>query len=236
MSLCVHSLRGTAWGSNSFLPLSQSRLLFVARSCGNLSSGTVTLGWGAWCGSGSPRSWDTPSKFLSTTHGWGASLFHVCAPPTSLDGCGFFNSVVVRLPFNKISDGSEWWLFYILVIILMWMWEEESHVCLCCHLDQKEIFQFFHFVLSWISLYAFLRVKSWRGSHSYTCFWVFRAFFWVYIVPLGCVLCIANEWTKLFFGCKQLVDCMWYFPSFRKLLSDAESQKKKKQWIVKDTS
>ena len=25
----------------------------------------------------------------------------------SLDGCGFFNSVVVRLPFNSISDGSE---------------------------------------------------------------------------------------------------------------------------------
>ena len=25
---------------------------------------------------------------------------------TSLDGCGFFNSVVVRLPFNLISDSS----------------------------------------------------------------------------------------------------------------------------------
>ena len=25
----------------------------------------------------------------------------------SLDGCVFFNSIVVRLPFNSISDGSE---------------------------------------------------------------------------------------------------------------------------------
>ena len=30
----------------------------------------------------------------------------ICAPPTSLDGCGFFNSVIVRLPFNLISLGS----------------------------------------------------------------------------------------------------------------------------------
>ena len=28
-------------------------------------------------------------------------------PPTSQDGCGFFNSLVVRLPFNVIPDGSE---------------------------------------------------------------------------------------------------------------------------------
>ena len=29
------------------------------------------------------------------------------APPTNLDGCGFFNSIVVWLPFNLISDGFE---------------------------------------------------------------------------------------------------------------------------------
>ena len=29
------------------------------------------------------------------------------APPNGVDGSGFFNSVVVRLPFNSISDGSE---------------------------------------------------------------------------------------------------------------------------------
>ena len=35
--------------------------------------------------------------------GCGASLLSVCTPPTSLDGYGFFNSVVVRLLFIFIS-------------------------------------------------------------------------------------------------------------------------------------
>ena len=35
------------------------------------------------------------------------SWFHVCTSPTGLDGCGFFSSVVVRLPLDSISDGSE---------------------------------------------------------------------------------------------------------------------------------
>ena len=45
------------------------------------------------------------------------SVFCVCTTPTSVDGCGFFSSVVVRLPFNLISEGVERWLFSILVII-----------------------------------------------------------------------------------------------------------------------
>ena len=84
-----------------FLPPTQSLLVFAARSCGDLSSwhwnpGLGSLLWG----------WDSlyltyPSwTFLSTTHGCGTSLFCICAPPTSLDGCGFFNSVIVRLLFN----------------------------------------------------------------------------------------------------------------------------------------
>ena len=75
-------------------------------------------------------------KFLPTTHRCGASLLRVSTPPTSLDGCGFFNSIVVRLPFNSISDSSEWW-FHILVVILMCLCKEVSHVCLCCRLDWK---------------------------------------------------------------------------------------------------
>ena len=39
--------------------------------------------------------------------GRGRSPFLVSAPSTSLDGCGFFNFVVVRLSFNSISDSSE---------------------------------------------------------------------------------------------------------------------------------
>ena len=74
---------------------------------------------------------------LSTTCGWETSLYCVCTPPTTLDGCDFFNSIVVRFPFTSISDGSQWWLFNILVVILMWVCEEANHVCLCHNLDQK---------------------------------------------------------------------------------------------------
>ena len=60
---------------------------------GTYLPGTGTLGWGNWCGSGTPHSQDIPSEFLSTTLVYGTSPFHICASPASLDGCGFFNSV-----------------------------------------------------------------------------------------------------------------------------------------------
>ena len=84
---------------------------------GTFLPGTETLCWGAWCWAGTPCSQDIPPEFFSSTYEYGTSLFCICAPSTSLDGCGFFNSVVVRLPFNSIYDGSEWWLFCILVVI-----------------------------------------------------------------------------------------------------------------------
>ena len=94
-------------GLQKFLPLTQSPLVFAARSCGDSSSwhwnsGLGRLVWG----------WDSPlpsilPEFLPITYGYGTSPFHIFAPPTSLDGCGFFNSEVVELPLNGISDGSE---------------------------------------------------------------------------------------------------------------------------------
>ena len=106
---------------------------------GTYLPGTGILGWGSWCGAETPRSRDISPKFLSTTCGCGTSLFCICAPPTGLDECGFFNSVLVSFPFNSISDSSEWWLFSILVVILMWLCEEVNHVFLCHHLDQKSL-------------------------------------------------------------------------------------------------
>ena len=45
-------------------------------------------------------------NFIHHTCVW--DQFILCLhPSTSLDGCGFFNSIVVRLPFNPISDSSE---------------------------------------------------------------------------------------------------------------------------------
>ena len=124
-------------GLQKFLLPTQSSLVFAARSCGDLSSwhwnpGLGILVWG----------WDSfllryPFQIF-IHHTWvGTSPLWVSTPPTSLDGCSFFNSVVVRLPLNLISDGSEWWLLYILDVILMWLCEEVSYVCLCCYLDWK---------------------------------------------------------------------------------------------------
>ena len=90
-----------------FLPLIQSLLVFVARVVENYIPGSETLDLGAWCGAGAPHSRDIPPKLLSTTCMWGTNPFLVCIPTASLDGCGFFNSVVVRLPFNSITVGSE---------------------------------------------------------------------------------------------------------------------------------
>ena len=95
---------------------------------GTYLPGTGTLGWGAWCGAGTPHSQDIPPGFLSTTHGGGTSLFYVSVLPTSLDGCGYFNSVLFRLPFNLISDGFAGWLFYSLVVILMCLCEEVNYL------------------------------------------------------------------------------------------------------------
>ena len=72
--------------------------------------GLIFLALESWAGGPGGRSppyfyFDIPLVFYS--YGCGTSPFCIYAPPTSLDGCGFFNSVVVRLPFNSISDGSE---------------------------------------------------------------------------------------------------------------------------------
>ena len=133
----MDSLKGTAWDPRSFFHQVNLHWFLQPEVVGIYLPSTGTLHWGAWYGAGIPHCQDIPPEFLSTTRGWGTSMFLVCAPPTSLDGCGFFNSIVVRLPFNFISDSSEWWLFYILVVILMWLCEEASCVHLCHHLDQS---------------------------------------------------------------------------------------------------
>ena len=132
---CVGSLRGTAWGSRSFFHLLNPHWFLhpeVVRTQ-HWNPGLEGAGVG-------PRLL-TPEMCLLNFYpphvGLGTSPIHACAPHSGLDGCGFFNSIVVRLPFNFISDSSEQWWFYILVVILMRLCEEIGHVCLHCHLDQK---------------------------------------------------------------------------------------------------
>ena len=96
-------LKRTAWDSSTnTIPTG-----FAARCLGDLFSwhwnpGLGGLGWG----------WDSsllryPSQiFIHHTWVWDQPV-PLCTPPPGPDGCGFFNSIVVRLPFNSISDGSE---------------------------------------------------------------------------------------------------------------------------------
>ena len=112
-----------------FLLLHQPPLIFIARSYGGLSSqcwnlGLCGLSWG-WDHS-LPR---YPSCFLSicecgtisftaTAISVPLSCLHYSAPPTSLDECGFFKSLAVRLPHSLIFWCSECYLFWDLVVIL----------------------------------------------------------------------------------------------------------------------
>ena len=153
VSLCLDSLRRTAWGSSSFFHWLNPHWFLQPEVVGTKFPGTRTLGQGTGVG-WDPCSQRYPSRILSPTGGWGTSPFCACTPPSSLDGCGFFNSTV-RLPFNSISDSSEWWLFYILVVILMWLCEEVSHVCLCHPLDRKSpLPEFYNLSLMTAQLYG----------------------------------------------------------------------------------
>ena len=122
MSPCVAFLRGVAWGSSSFFHHLNPRWFLQPKVVGTYIPGTGILGWK---GPSVDLGLLAPEISLPNFYpcGCGISLFHVWAAPTSLGGCGFFNSIVVRLQFSSISDIHEWWWFYILVVILMWLCE-----------------------------------------------------------------------------------------------------------------
>ena len=103
----VGSFRGDTTESRSFFCCPQPPLVLQPDLMRTYFPGTGTLGCGVWCEAGTPCSQDIPPSFLSTIRGCRNNPFHVSAPPTSLDGCDFFNSIVIRLPFNLISDASE---------------------------------------------------------------------------------------------------------------------------------
>ena len=109
-------------GLQKFLTLTQSPLLFAASNLSSWHWDPELVGSGMGLGLLAPeRSFP---NFYPPCVGVGPArstfpLLHASTPPTSLDGCGFFNSVVIRLPLGWISDGSQQWLFFSLVVILM---------------------------------------------------------------------------------------------------------------------
>ena len=64
---------------------------------------TGTLGWGTRVGLGLLAPEIFLLIFIHHTHKCGTSPFCISAPPTSLGGYGFSNSVAVRLPFSLHS-------------------------------------------------------------------------------------------------------------------------------------
>ena len=61
------------------------------------------------------------------------------APPTGLDGCFFFISLVVRLPYSSIF--CQFLLFFVFKLLLpfFWLWEESQCVYLRFHLGRSYI-------------------------------------------------------------------------------------------------
>ena len=109
--VCVGSLRGTAWGSRSFFPQLNPHYFLQPEVVGTYLPGTGPWAGGPCVGLGLLTPEISLRIFIHNT--WCvASPLCICAPPTSLDGCGFFHSIVVRLPFNLISDSCKWWLFH----------------------------------------------------------------------------------------------------------------------------
>ena len=73
----------------------------------------------------------TLSCFFSTL------VSHLCAPPKSLDEYFFFNSLVVRLPYNSILWQFWLLLFFNLLLSFFWLCKGAKSNYLCLHLSQK---------------------------------------------------------------------------------------------------
>ena len=100
--------KGNCLGPQKFLLPTQSLLVFAARSYGHL----IFLTLEPWAGrSGVRLGLLAPKISLPTFYSLHVDVgpAHSTSPPTptSVNGCGFFQSVVVRLPFDSNSDGSE---------------------------------------------------------------------------------------------------------------------------------
>ena len=63
----------------------------------------------------------------------------ISAPPTGLDECFFFISLVVGLPYSLIF--CQFWLFFVFKLLsFFWLCEEAQCVYLCLHLGRKPSF------------------------------------------------------------------------------------------------
>ena len=63
----------------------------------------------------------------------------IFTPPTSLDECFFFISLVVRLPYSSIFCHFQLFFVFKLLLSFFWLWEEAQCVYLCLYLGWKPV-------------------------------------------------------------------------------------------------
>ena len=78
-----------------------------------------------------------PILQLPPCHGSSPPQLPYSPPPTSLEECFFFNSLVVGLPYSSIFWQFCLLLFFNLLLSFFWLWEEAKCIYLCLHLGQK---------------------------------------------------------------------------------------------------
>ena len=66
------------------------------------------------------------------------------APPTGLDECFFFNTLVVGLPYSSIF-WQFWYFLFLNFLSFFWLYEEAKCIYVCLHLGQKSTTCSFHF-------------------------------------------------------------------------------------------
>lgn len=86
-----------------------------------LEPGLWGLVWGCdLLSSGGTSATNISLQIISSTHRvWDQPILHLHPSYKSQYGF-FFKPLVVGLPFSRMLSGSEWWLFWSLVIILIW--------------------------------------------------------------------------------------------------------------------
>ena len=90
------------FGLQNFLPPTQCPVVLQPEVWGTYVPGTGNLGWGPAVGLGLLTPAISLPKFYPSYMGVGPAHSMSPTPPTSLDGCDSFNSIVVRIPFNLI--------------------------------------------------------------------------------------------------------------------------------------
>ena len=112
-------------------------------------------------------------------HGCGASLFHICTPPTSPNGCGFFSFVVVR--HIQLHFWCSW-----VVVVPYFSWNVDM-VVYCDYILSK--------VFDSISLSRTIHCKNHSFSTSCFLFFIYQAVSYTHLTLPTIILPCRSRWS-----------------------------------------